>query len=259
MPGYDRNSEWERRMHELRTNQGLVGKSIHSPHVFAVMLKRYYKPVAGYLTYFLLRHKLAPDEKAAGDAAELIWEELKRSLPERLAGEWAQGKKSFRDLLREGVHLACHSWSKPATHALLLSGADDDNAWKDQIRRDLLDKALERLKAFQREHEGKGNLYYVIVRLWEENREDSLEGLNARLAALPGGRRLDPRAFRKAFGRARGKFLTYLYEEVAAWIVERDLVGPEELLRAFEELDLLDDYALKSKYCRWQLGLEDEE
>ncbi len=259
MPGYNRNSEWERRMQKLRTDQGLVGEALGNPNTFKKMMHRYYGPVAGYLTFFLLRHKLASNEKAAGEAAELIWEELKRMLPERLAEEWGQGGKTFRDLLREGVHITCHSWSKPATRALISPGPDDDVEWKHQMRRALLGKALEKLKAYQREHEGKGNLYYVIFRLWDGHREDSLEALNARLASLPGGRRLDPPAFRKALGRARDQFGKYLFEEVAAWIVERDASGPESYRQAFEEMDLMDDYALKSKSCRWLLGLEDED
>ena len=76
---------------------------------------------------------------------------------------------------------------------------------------------------------------------------------------MPGGRRLDPPAFRKALGRARDQFGKYLFEEVAAWIVERDASGPEIYRQAFEEMDLMDDYALKSKSCRWLLGLEDED
>ncbi len=259
MHGYDRNSEWEKRTRELLTNRGLVGEALESPKAFEKLMQRYRNPVVGYLKCFLLRHKLVSDETAAGEAATLIWEELKRVLPDRLAKESAQGRKSFRVLLREGAHIACHSWSKPATHGLISSEPDDDKAWQEEMRRALLGKALERLKAYQREHEGKGNLYYVIFRLWDEHRDDSLDVLNARLAALPGGRRLDPPAFRKALGRARDQFGKYLFEEVAAWIAQRDVPRPKEFIQVFEEMGLLDDYALKSKPCRWLLGLEETE
>lgn len=259
MPGHDRNSEWERRMRELRTDQGLVGESLRNPAKFKYLMRPYLNAVEAYLTGFLLRHKLAPDETAAREAAKRIWSELNRELPGRLAEEWGRGKKRFRDLLREGVHIACHRWSKPATRALIAPGPDDDREWKDQMRRELLGRALEKLKAYQREHEGKGNLYYVIFRLWDGHRDESLDEINDRLAALPGGRRLDPAAFRKALGRARDQFGKYLFEEVAAWIAERDAAGPESYRQAFEEMDFMDDYALKSKSCRWLLGLDDED
>src|ERR1700722_12581657 len=97
MPGYDRNSEWERRMQALRTNQGLLSQALSNPTTLKKMMTNYYEPVMGYLTYFLLRYKLVPDESAAIEAAEWIWKELKLTLPEKLAQEWSRGKKSFRD------------------------------------------------------------------------------------------------------------------------------------------------------------------
>jgi hypothetical protein len=207
----------------------------------------------------LLRHKLVADEAAAVDAGTMIWGELTLVMPAKLAEKWSHGSVSFRDLLREGVHEACYSWSKPAMRPLISSEPDDDKAWKDEARPDLLSKARERLKSYQREHEGRGNLYYAIFRLWDEHREESLDALNARLAALPGGRRLDPPAFRKTLGRARDLFGKYLFEEVAAWIAERDVPSPEKYIQTFEELDIMDDYANHSKNCRWLLGMEEEE
>ena len=205
MPSKARNSEWERRMQELRTDQGLVRDALRHPSKFQAMMKRYHRPVMGYVICILLRHKLASNENAAVEAAKLIWEELIRTLPEKLA-RMGMRKQSFRDLLRKGIHIAIHSWSKPITRALISTGPDDDKAWKDEERKALLEKALEKLKSYQREHEVKGNLYYVIFRLWDRHREDSLDELNDRLAALPGGRRLDPQAFRKALSRARDQF-----------------------------------------------------
>ena len=259
MAGYKHNSEWDRRLRELQTDQGLVGNSMNDPDIFMSMMSRYQGVVTGYVASFLLRHKLVSDEKEADEASALIWQELHRVLPGTLAEKWGRGKKSFRDLLRKGVHRACHTWSKPATRALLSPGPTDDAAWKEGERRMLLAKALEKLKAYQREHERKGTLYYVIFRLSEEHKEESYDELDGRLAALPGGRRLGSAAFRKAIGRARDQFGRYLFEEVAAWVAERDTPSPEKYVKVFEELDLMDDYARKSKSCRWLLGLEDSE
>lgn len=259
MPGYDRNSEWETRLAGFRTDCGLVEIALQDPTKAQELLARYRKPVMGYLNWFLIYHKLVADEDAAAGAARVIWNELRRAFPERLANGWGEGKKGFRELLREGVYLAYHSWMKPATRKLISPGAADDQTWRDMIRQALLDRALEKLKAYQRANERKGNRYYVIFRLWDKNRLDTNHVLNARLAAHPNGRRLDAENFKQSLGRARNKFGEYLFEEVATWLAQHEPSKLEQYLSTFEELDLMDDYAMKSKTCRWLLGLEDEE
>jgi hypothetical protein len=135
----------------------------------------------------------------------------------------------------------------------------DDGAWNQAERQALLDQARQRLKSYQRENEARGTLYHAIFRLREDHPDESLDALNDRLASLPGGRRLDPRAFRQALGRARDLFGKFLFEAVAASIAERDVPTREKYLEAFEQLDLMDDYALKSKTCRWLLGVEEDD
>jgi hypothetical protein len=258
MPAYDRNSEWERRMQELLTNRGLVASALRNRAAFERLIAKYRDPAVGYLSWLLARHKIVGDD-AVAETARLIWAELGRELPAKLAESWHDGAASFRDLLLEGVHEAYYRWSRPVTRALIVPQADDDRAWTGCLRRDLPEKARQRLRSYQRQHQARGNLYYAIFRLWEKHPDESLEALRGRLESLPGGRQLDPAAFRQALGRARDKFGGYLFDEVAACIATGDAPTPEQMVKAFQEFDLMRDYVLPSKHCRWLLGLDDGE
>ena len=253
-----KNSEWDRRTRALATDRGLVGKALADDRAFADLMGRYRGAAVGYLTAILLRQKIAADQQAAAADAAAIWEWLIKSFPDTLAGKWRAGGVSFRVLLRGTVHDACASWSKPAMRKIMTLEPDEE-AWRHHVRDTILDKARERLGSFQRENEARGNLYHAIFRLWETHSDKSLDELNERLATLPGGRRVDPAAFRQALGRARDLFGKYLIDEVSAWIAERDAPTPEKLRAAFEEMDLMNDYASKSKHCRFMLELEDDD
>lgn len=266
MAGYDRNSEWERRTLGRLTDRGLVGDALGNETAFRKLMKRYQGIVTGYLKWFLLRHKLVPDEKAGAEAAAQIWCELITAMPAKLAEKWSLGGTSFRDLLLEGTHEAYYGWHKrnqykPPVMGLVTPGQVDNEEFYRKAREDLLSKAREKLKSYQREQEGKKkkkNLYHVVFCLWDDHREHH-DSLNARLAALSGSDPLDPNNFRKTLNRARDKFGYYLFDEVAAWVAQREVPSQEKYRRAFEELDLMDDYAMKSKSCRALLGIEDDE
>ena len=58
-------------------------------------MERYRKLVAGYVHWFLIRHKLVANEAACAEAARMIWNELMTALPDKITGEWIQGGKSF--------------------------------------------------------------------------------------------------------------------------------------------------------------------
>lgn len=264
MPGYDRNSEWERRTLGRLTDRGLVGEALGNEEAFRKLMKRYQGIVTGYLKWFLLRHKLVPDEKAGAEAAAQIWGELTTAMPAKLAKKWSFGSTRFRDLLLEGTHEAYYGWHKrnqykPPVMGLVTPGQEDNAEFYRKAREDLLGKARAKLKSYQREQEGRKNLYHVVFCLWDNHRDERYDSLNARLAALSGGHPLDPRNFRKTLNRAQDKFGYYLFDEVAAWVAQREMPSQETYRQAFEELDLMDDYAMKSKACRALLGIEDDE
>ena len=274
MSTYKKNSEWDRRTRELLTNRGLVGKALSDERAFQKLMGTYRTVVTGYLEWFLLRHKLVSTEavaetaepisdelklkKVAVEAAVQIWDELTLVMPGKLTDKWSLGGTRFRDLLLEGMHEAHYRWSKPPISSVISPQPEDKRVFNDQMRRDLMGKALERLKAYQRKYRSRGTLYYTIFRLSEDYSEESFDALDARLAALPDGRRLGSDGFRQAHKRARDKFGEYLFEEVADSVAECGEPSPEKYLHAFAELDLLDEYALKSRTCRWLLGLEEE-
>jgi hypothetical protein len=264
MAGYDRNSEWERRTLGRLTDRGLVGKALGNETAFRTLMKRYRGIVTGYLEWFLLRHKLVPDDKAGAEAAVQIWGELITAMPAKLAEKWNLGGTSFRDLLLEGTHEAYFAWHKrnqykPPIMGLVTPGQEDNQEFYRKAREDLLGKAREKLKSYQREQEGKKNLYHIVFCLWDDHRDERYDSLNARLAAMTGRPPLDSRNFRKTLNRAQDKFGSYLFDEVAAWVAQHRLPSQEEYRRAFEELDLMDDYVMKSIACRELLGIDIED
>lgn len=259
MSGHDQNSEWDRRMQDLLTDRTQVNKALSSSEGFAALMRRYRAPACGYLEHLILREKLTSDAQAARMAAETIWKGLLEAMPESLAEEWGGGGKSFRFLLRQAVHQAFFYWVRPEIRKTLNAAASGDPTWDHEAAPFLLAQARERLEKYQRENEKRGNLYATVFRLWEEHRDESLDALNARLAAMPRGRRLDARAFRQALVRSRNLFGRYLFDEVSVWVAERDGPGQKECREAFEELGLMIDYGQKSKDCRWLLGIEDDD
>jgi len=200
MAGYDRNSEWERRTLGRLTDRGLVGKALGNETAFRTLMKRYRGIVTGYLEWFLLRHKLVPDDKAGAEAAVQIWGELITAMPAKLAEKWNLGGTSFRDLLLEGTHEAYFAWHKrnqykPPIMGLVTPGQEDNQEFYRKAREDLLGKAREKLKSYQREQEGKKNLYHIVFCLWDDHRDERYDSLNARLAAMTGPPRSTPATF----------------------------------------------------------------
>lgn len=260
------NPAWDNWLGEIRTDHELLRRALQSRTDFDSFLARYRRYVLAYLKGYLTRHEQVADADAADEAARLIWRELKRAFPAYLSDEWKKGTNTFRDILYDGVHEAYGTWFRPATRALISPGAADAKAWNAELRRACIRNALAKLKDYQAAHRAEQNRSYDLFRLWDKhaNRKDKrqnkkLAELAAMFAAMPGGQQLKPVTFRKALGKAKDRFGRFLHEEVGVLVFKGEVASPEEYIRAFEELHLLREYALKSKACRLLLGLGGQE
>jgi hypothetical protein len=260
MSGFMRNSEWEKRFAGHATVRELLVQVCGGQLAIEQFMKRYKALVFDYLHWFLLRHKAVANEKACSEAAERIWARLMAALPGKITDEWSKGKIPFRELLREAVHAAYFTWSHPdrgeaAVMARLAAASDHDAAWLGASRSDVLAKARERLKSYQREHESRKNVYYTLFCVWDEDHGQPHDAINNRLATVKGGRQLSPENFRQSFRRTIDTFGRYLGEAVGDLIASRQPVTAEHYQQAFEELDLM-EYAMESQYCRYLMGLD---
>jgi hypothetical protein len=255
MGSYKKNSEWEERTHELLTDRGRLCESLGDLEAFAGFMNRYRPAVEAYLHAFLLRNKLVVDEKSASDAVRLLWSWLTDHLPPKVAAQWKSGESSFRDLLCEGMHDAYHSWAKPATRTLMMTSHDNADLNR-RIRDLLLQQARDKLKAYARENESRGTLYFKLFTMREAHLGEDLESLRIRFAKLPGARELSAVNFRKTLSRARDLFAKFLFDDAEAALVAGNLTSRDDFLKVLEELDLWEKYLSKSKYCRWMLGMQ---
>ena len=258
-----RNSEWVRRNDGLRTDCGLVAGALSSPQQFEYLMEQWAASSHGYLGWFLLRHRLVAGETAVPPAVAAIWADVKSRLLQRLHARWGRGGISFRSLLCEAIHHSCHGWQKRQHYRPGISGLaspipGNDQELKRGQREDVLNKARERLHRHQLERQAKRNQYYRVFQAWEADPGASHAVLNDRLTREPGASPLDSQNFRQTLGRALDLFGRYLAEETAGLFAETEELSTEKLRQAFEELDLMECYAQRSKHCRVLLQLDDD-
>ena len=70
MRAYQKNSEWDRRTRDLRTDRCLVEKALADAGVFRELMAQYRPVVVDYLELILARQKLVGAEAAAAPAAD---------------------------------------------------------------------------------------------------------------------------------------------------------------------------------------------
>jgi hypothetical protein len=98
-------------------------------------------------------------------AVEGIWEIVMTAMPQQLIERWSQGGISLRALLCETVHQSCYRWQKekdyvPGIQGLASPVPGDDEALLQEQRRDILDRARDRLKGFKSDNEDDINYLY---------------------------------------------------------------------------------------------------
>jgi hypothetical protein len=254
-------SEWMRRNRALITDQALVMAAIDDPDRCRELMSRYRKSSWGYIDWFLLIHKIVVDADGRKAATRGIWEGVLATMPERLATRWSQGNVGFRVLLCEAIHESYFGWQKMGAYKPSIDGlaspipGDEAELLRWQ-RFEILEKARERLRL---DGEKTRTKRYQSFLAWEADKNASHHTLNVAMARMAGCRPLDPQDFRQTLSRARDRFGRYLAEEVGRLFAEKDGLDVDKFRDAFEKLDLMEDYALKSKHCRELLDLADDE
>jgi len=253
MGGYRENSEWDRRFAGSATVRELLDRVIGGDLPLEQLMKRYRRLVLGYARWLVARDKAADPDAASAE----VWKELMAAMPERLTRGWLEKGGRFRDLLREAVHQAHFAWSNPAravdaVSRRILPDADSDMAWRTLTRADVLARAKERLRLYNRENEARGSVYYTVFCIWDEDHEARHAAIGMRLATVT-GRELSPANLRKTLRRALGLFGRYVSEEVEELMALP--ITADSYREIFEELDLT-EYAMKSSHCRGLMGLD---
>lgn len=250
-------TQWLVRTRLLITDQGLVRDALADPVRFSVLMGRHRRSSCSYLDWLLIHHRLVIDAEERKEAIRRIWEGVVASMPDRLATRWSKGNTSLRELLCEAIHESCYEWQKiitytPGTCGLASPVAANDAELLRRQRADVLEKARERLRLDDQKTKTRRYLAFIT---WEADKEASHQALNTAMARQAGCRPLDPQDFRQTLVRACDRFGRYLAEEVEALFIESDRLNVEKFRNAFERLDLIEDYALKSKHCRLLLEL----
>jgi RNA polymerase sigma factor (sigma-70 family) len=176
-----------------------------------------------------------------GDAVEEVVQEFLLRVCERRFTPEQVERGRFRAYLKAAVRNAALSYlrRKPAHHhdeaRLRQLPADGgppsatDQAWLDEWRRCLLDRAWEALEDHQRRT--PGNLAHTVLRLAVDHPGDDSPALAARA-----GRPLRADAFRKQLSRARRLFARFLVSEVAQTL---EAPTPEQVEEELCDLGLL--------------------
>lgn len=258
MPDIVPNTAWIEWNSELRTNRELVQKAMIDPNHFDKLMRRHRHASLGYLDWFLLKHKIVLDPEARKAAALQIWGVAKQTLPGLLRTVWSQGNIGFRKVLYKAMSDGYYEWEKmraykPGIDGLASPMLGEEEELLRRQREDVLGYARERLRLHSEE---KKNQRYAVFMAWEADKDGRRRDLAARLAAT--GQRLNDDDFRKTLGRAWDQFGRYLADEVLELFGERDDLTVAKFRDACEQLDLMEDYALNSKYCRRLLGLPDD-
>ena len=254
------NTQWLVRNRPLITDQGLVRDALVDPVRLGNLLGRYRRSSCSYLDWLLLHHRLVIDADDRKEAIRRIWDGVVAMMPDRLAARWSKGNIGLRELLCEAIHESCYAWQKIATYRPGIAGLaspvpGDDTELLRRQRADVLDKARERLR---RDDQQTTTRRYLAFITWESDKDAPHQTLNVRMARQAGCSPLNPEDFRQTLSRACDRFGKYLAEEVEALFSETDRLNVEKFRDAFERLDLIEEYALKSKHCRFLLDLSGE-
>jgi hypothetical protein len=257
LKGYQ-NSDWGRRTNGIQTDRKLVHLAVNRGSRFRKLMSDYRPTIEGYLTWFLIRYRLLSNEYQLPEAVAGIWDVLLKVMQEKLTERWNRDDVRFRDLLLEGIHEAHLHWHRisdggPTTEELIPKYIESWRGW----REGLLERARERLRAFQDSRESMRNRYYTVFILWESHREESRKCIARRLHEMTGGAiDFDEYTLNQTLGRALDVFGPLLLEEARRFARRPGACKVEDCVELLEDLDLMNDYIMKSKKCRELLDLD---